>query len=153
MSIWFFINAIIFIFVIWKVSGHIAIQSLVGLIGLTLILYNWTRHAVFSTIRSNISRERKIKFAQLSKKLLPIHKWTGTSALIFIIIHATIVFYFFGFSTSNLKMISGMLAIVALFGVVIFGWLRHIRTTVLRRYIHWGFAYTLIFLVIWHVIL
>lgn len=153
MSIWFFINVLIFIFVLWKVMDNIVIHTLVGLIGVILILYNWTRHAVFSTIRSKISRKRKIKFAQLSKKLLPIHKWTGTTALVVIIIHASIVLYYFGISSINIKMFTGMLAILALIGVVTFGWLRHMRTTVARRYIHWSLAYTLIFLVILHVIL
>lgn len=151
MSIWFFINLVIFTFALWKVVGHLYIHTIAGLIGLTFILYNWTRHAMFSTIRSNINRKRKIKFANISKTLLPFHKWTGTSALLFILLHFFLIFYFFGF-VPNTKMISGLLALFALIGVVAFGWLRYVRTTVARRYIHWTLAYILIFLVMFHIL-
>lgn len=151
MSIWFFINLVIFTFALWKVVGHIHIHTIIGLFGLTFILYNWTRHAMFSTIRSNISRKRKIKFANISKTLLPLHKWTGTSALLFVLLHFVLIFYFFGF-VPNTKMISGLLALFTLIGVVAFGWLRYVRTTVVRRYIHWTLAYILIFLVMFHIL-
>src|SRR5690606_3511632 len=95
MSIWFFINLVIFTFALWKVVGHLHIHTIIGLFGLTFILYNWTRHAMFSTSRSNISRKRKIKFANISKTLLPLHKWTGTSALLFVLLHFVLIFYFF----------------------------------------------------------
>src|SRR5690606_40219584 len=65
----------------------------------TSLLFPYTTlfrsHAMFSTIRSNISRKRKIKFANISKTLLPLHKWTGTSALLFVLLHFVLIFYFF----------------------------------------------------------
>lgn len=155
MSIWFLINLLLFIFVIVKIAtGHIAMHTIIGGIGVVLILYNWTRHAVFATIRSKkVARKRKIKFARLSKKLNRIHKWTGSTALIVILIHAAIVMHYFGFQANNVKMLSGLFAVFILAGVVIFGWLRFIRTTVARRYIHWGLAFALIFLVVVHLVL
>src|SRR5690606_41679687 len=90
----------------------------------TSLLFPYTTlfrsHAMFSTIRSNISRKRKIKFANISKTLLPLHKWTGTSALLFVLLHFVLIFYFFGF-VPNTKMISGLLALFTLIGVVAFG--------------------------------
>lgn len=154
MSIWFFINAIVFFYVMVKVfSGAFGIHIILGGLGITLILYNWTRHAVFSTIRSNISRKRKIKYAKLSKKLLPIHKYTGSSALVVLIIHAGYVLYYFGWQSMNPKMLSGLLAITVLSFVVLFGWLRFIRTTYNRRMIHLILGYCLFVSVVLHIIL
>src|SRR5699024_11743049 len=70
-------------------------------------------------ICSNISRKRKIKYAQLSKKVLPIHKYTGSSALVVLIVHASYVLYYFGWQSMNPKMLSGLLAIVVLSFVVL----------------------------------
>jgi len=151
MSKWFYINIVIFIFIVWKVStGQIVLHTIFGGLGAMFILYNWTRHAVFSTIRSNISRARKIKFATVSKKLLPFHKWTGTTALVMILLHASFVLHYFPFQINNMKMISGLIELLALIGVVLFGWLRHFRTTVARRYIHWTFAYIVIICAVIH---
>lgn len=153
MSKWFFINFLIFIFMIWKVTtGYMTTYTLLGGLGVLFILYNWSRHALFATIRSNISRKRKIKYANISKKLQRVHKWTGTTALMIILAHATIINYYFDFQLGNVKMITGLLALLTLIGVVIFGWLRHIHTTVVRRYIHWGLAYALIFFVVLHLL-
>ncbi|HZW68072.1 MAG TPA: hypothetical protein VFF20_05665 [Pseudogracilibacillus sp.] len=152
MSKWFFINTMIFILVIWKVtSGQVTSHRIIGGLGMLFILYNWTRHAVFSTIRSNISRERKIKFAQLSKKALPFHKWTGTSALILILLHLGLVLGYFPLQIHNPKIVTGIIALFILINLVLFGWLRHIRTTVKRRYIHWTLAYLIIFASLVHI--
>lgn len=153
MSKWFFINFIIFIFALWKVhTGSLMPHRILGGIGMLFILYNWMRHAVFTTIRSNISRKRKIKYATISKKLLPFHKWTGSTALVIILLHVIFVLRYYPLQIHHVKMISGLLALGALIGVVTFGWLRHIRTTVVRRYVHWSFAYAVIILAVIHLL-
>ena len=153
VSIWFFINAFVLIFALWKVlSSYLGVHIVFGALGLLFVLYNWTRHAVFSTIRSNISRRRKIKFANLSKFVLPFHKWTGSTALILIIIHGTLVFQRFSFEWSNWKIISGLVAGSILVAVVGFGWLRWYRTTVNRRYIHLILGYCLFVLIVVHLV-
>lgn len=145
MSRWFYINAVLVLFVCWKVgSSSMASFTLLGGIGMLFILYNWTRQAMFATIRSNISREKKVIFAQISKKALPFHKWTGSTALVLILLHVFTVLQYFPFQLQNLKMLSGLFALLSLSGVVLFGWLRHIQTTVIRRYVHWTFAYLVI---------
>lgn len=151
MNKWFFINVIILIYALWKVlSGSLSLHTILGLFGLICIIHNWMRHALFSTIRSNISRTKKIYFANISKKFGWLHKWFGTSALIIIIAHALVALHLFPFQWTNIKLLSGILAMIILFFVVIFGWLRFIKTTVKRRYIHWSLAYTLIIFVIIH---
>lgn len=152
MSKWFFLNAMIVILVIWEVSsGQITLHRIIGGLGMLFILYNWTRHAVFSTIRSNISRERKIKYAQISKSVLPFHKWTGTTALILILLHLVFVLRYFPLQFQNPKLVTGVIALITLICLVLFGWLRHMRTTVRRRYIHWTLAYLIIFTTLVHI--
>lgn len=153
VSIWFFVNASVLLFALWKIcSNYIGVHIVFGALGLLFVLYNWTRHAVFSTIRSNISRKRKIKYANLSKFVLPIHKWTGSTALVLIIIHGTLVLQRFGFNWSNGKVVSGLVAGSILIAVVSFGWLRWYRTTVNRRYIHLILAYCLFVLIVVHLV-
>lgn len=153
MSKWFYINFGVLIFALWKISsGHIGIHIIFGGLGFLFILYNWTRHAFFATIRSNISRKRKIKFAQLSKKALPIHKWTGTAALLLIIIHAILVIKIFGFQMDNMKMLTGLLTAITLTLVVITGWLRFIRTTYKRRMLHLTLGFCLFSFVLLHLV-
>lgn len=151
MSIWFFINLAVVLFTVWKVStGYLSLPIVFGVLGLLFVLYNWTRHAVFSTIRSNITRQRKIKYAQFSKKVLPLHKYTGSLALLLIMIHGVLVLRSFGFSLENWKILSGLVAGTTLTAVVFFGWLRWYRTTVKRRYIHLILAFCLFGFVLLH---
>lgn len=153
MNKWFVINFIIFIFILWKVgTGSLMLHTIVGGLGILFILYNWMRHAVFTAIRSNMSRQRKIKLATISKKLLPLHKWTGSTALVLISLHLLFVSRYFPLQIMNIKVFSGLLAFLALIGVVTFGWMRHLRTTVARRYIHWTFAYAVIILAVVHLL-
>lgn len=154
MNIWFYINAFIFVFVLWQISKtNLSFHIIFGFIGFVFIMYNWTRHALFATIRSNIRREQKIRFANFTKRFGWIHKWSGTSALLFIILHSAFVLNNFPFQSTNSKFVSGLIALLSLFFVVLFGWLRYWRTTIRRRYLHWTFAYILVFLVIIHLLL
>src|SRR5699024_9319028 len=83
MNKWFYFNLLLILFVLYKVIfGSHLLVSFIGGLGLLFVLFNWTRHAMFSTIRSDIPRIKKIKYAKLSKRVLPIHKWTGMSAFI-----------------------------------------------------------------------
>lgn len=153
MSYWFILNSLLFLLTIFmfltsKGSAHI----LFGIIGLLFYLYNWTRHAMFSTIRSNISRERKIKFAQISKRALPLHRWTGTAALLFITIHAFYIIILFGFNFYHLKFLTGFLAAIILLFLVTTGWLRLFWPSPLKRQLHLKLGLSLFFLIIIHLL-
>lgn len=155
MNKWFLINPIILCFAWIKiiVNDH-GIHTMIGGIALTFILYNWTRHAVFSTIRSpKVPRKRKINFAKLSKRALPIHKWTGSIALIFAVFHMILIFRIYGIQLDQFKLLSGFLSIVILILLVLFGWLRWYKTTVRRRYTHWVLAFLIIFAAIIHILI
>ncbi|HLR15499.1 MAG TPA: hypothetical protein VK144_06710 [Bacillota bacterium] len=152
MSIWFGINVFILVFVLWKVlAGTLSIHILFGASAFFVLLYNFTRHAFFATIRSNIKRSIKIKFAHISKRVLPYHKWTGSLAFFLMVIHASIIIHKFGFHQSSFKMMTGIFAALIFFAVVLFGWLRWYRTTVFRRYAHWILAFFLLFAALIHI--
>ncbi len=155
MSKWFYVNFVVIIVVIWKISStsYIGIQHILGIIGFTFFMFNWMRHAMFATIRSNIPRGKKLIYAKISKKAMPFHRWTGTVALVFIIFHAVTIISHYGFQPHNYKMTFGLMALIIMTFVVIFGWIRQLRTTVKRRILHLAFAFTLFYLIIIHIIL
>ena len=108
---------------------------------------------MFSTIRSNIPRQTKIKYAKLSKRVLPIHKWTGMTAFIIIIYHGYLAINLYGFNLGITKIFSGMFGIIVLTGIVIFGWLRWFKASYIKRIIHLWLGLLLFFVIIVHVIL
>jgi hypothetical protein len=107
---------------------------------------------MYSTIRESRDRKKKIKIAQLIKKDMPFHRWTGTAALIIIAGHGSIVIYQFGFQWGNGKMLSGIVAILILMMVVISGWMRRVKPTGKKRMVHLYLGLTLIIAVIVHLI-
>ncbi len=157
MNKWFYINLSVFVLALWNVFTHFSFPGLLlhislGLLGMMLILFNWTRHAMYSTIRSSHDRQKKIKIAQLIKKDMPFHRWTGTAALIIILFHGTSAIHHFGFQWNNLKFLSGLLAVFILAGVVVTGWMRRIRPTGLKRRAHLYFGISLILLITVHLL-
>lgn len=153
MNKWIYINILILIYAITLVSYNFHVYAQVlGLLGLFIILYNWSRHAIFSMIRSNIPRTQKIKYAQLSKKVLPYHKWTGSLAWLIIFIHGVFVIQNYGWWIQSPKFLLGLIAFLILSLQVFSGWLRWYRTTVKRRYLHWINAFVLIFVIVLHML-
>lgn len=157
MNKWFFFNLFLLFAALWKVmTGYgfptIQIHILLGITGLFFILFNWTRHAVFSTIRNSSDRRKKIKYANFSKKAMPFHRWTGTTSLIIILFHAGFVLNRFGVHLENPKIISGLLAVSVLAGVVISGWMRRIKPSGTKRMVHLRLGLTMFFLILLHVI-
>lgn len=156
MSKWFVLNVMLFIFVISNLVIHplfpaMPLSIVFGFLGFIFFLFNWTRHAVFSTIRDVPNRKTKIKFANLSKKVLPFHKWVGTSALIIIIIHAGFVIYKYGFPWYYGKFLTGVIALIILAGIVTTGWMRLFRPTITKRMLHIYFGVSLFWLIVIHV--
>jgi len=157
MSKWFYINLFVLILALWNVFTHYSFPSLMlhislGFLGLLFILFNWTRHAMYSTIRDSHDRQKKIKIAQLIKKDMPFHRWTGTAALFIILFHGSVAIHRFGFQWDNVKFLSGSLAALILTGVVVTGWMRRLRPTGRKRMAHLYLGLSLIFLIIAHLI-
>src|SRR5699024_5932821 len=154
MNKWFYFNLLLFLFALYKViSGSHLLVSLVGGLGLLFILFNWTRHAMFSTIRSDIPRDIKIKYATISKRILPVHKWTGMTAFIVIISHGFLAIDLYGFNLGMTKIFSGMFGLVILTGIVIFGWLRWFKASYIKRMVHLWLGLLLFFVMIVHVLI
>ncbi len=154
MNKWFYFNFLLMIFAIWKIAtSSLFLHIIFGSLGLLFILFNWTRHAVFSTLRSPISRQKKIKFAKLSKRILPFHKWIGTTALAMIIIHATLVISKFGLDLTNPKMLIGLVAGFTLSCIVLTGWMRLFKPSIRKRLAHLWLGLSMFFIIILHLIL
>lgn len=158
MNRWFFFNFLLLLVALLHLTDKYfwsAGQShlLFGFLGLLFILFNWTRHAMYSTIREAKSRQRKIKYAQLSKKVVHIHKWTGTTALILIIFHLIFTLNIYTITIVSAKLLSGIIAFLLLITVVLFGWLRHFRPTLRKRYIHLYIGMAMVFTILIHLLL
>ncbi|MEK4801627.1 hypothetical protein MHI02_08810 [Oceanobacillus sp. FSL K6-0118] len=157
MSKWFYWNTALLVIVIVRVVTYFSFPKLTlpiifGLIGFLFFLFNWTRNAVFSTIRNVDDRKTKIKLANLSKKVMPFHRYTGTIALVIIIIHVFFIGYWYGFSFTNIKMIFGLLALINLIFMVMTGWWRLMKPTGKLRRIHLRLGISLFFLITLHVL-
>lgn len=127
MSIWFYLNGALLIWAVWNVIGSLAVHStylhiLLGFAGFLFFIFNWTRNAIFATIRNIDDRAVKIKLARFSKKIMPYHRWIGTSSLIIILLHGMSVLFLYNFNFTNLKILTGMLASVNLLLLVLSGW-------------------------------
>lgn len=154
MSRWFFINFLVILFLIWRITtSYFNIPILFGILGFSFFMFNWMRHAMFATIRANISRKWKVRVANISKVKMPFHKWTGTIAFLFIVIHMILVIRLYGFQTDNFKMMFGLMGCIVLFFTVVLGWFRWFRTTVRKRIWHLSLAFTLFYLIVIHIAL
>ncbi|WP_068672604.1 hypothetical protein [Oceanobacillus sp. Castelsardo] len=157
MSKWFYWNTALFFMVIVQVVTHFTFPTLslpiiFGFIGFLFFLFNWTRNAVFSTIRNIDNRKTKIKLANLSKKVMPFHRYTGTTALVFIMMHVFFIVNWYGFSFNNIKMIFGLLAFINLIFMVLTGWWRLVKPTGKLRRIHLRLGISLFILITLHVL-
>lgn len=156
MSLWLYTNILLFVIVIFNLSyplTQLPIHIVLGLSGLFLILFNWSRHAVFSTIRNATDRKKKIRLANISKRVYPFHRWVGSTALVLIIFHAGIIFHRYGFHSANLKLWSGILAGIVLLLMVLSGWLRLYFPSVKKRRVHIYLGLLLFFMVAIHTII
>lgn len=156
MSIWFFLNGALFLWALWNtvqgLAGHsVYYHLLLGLLGFLLFIFNWTRNAVFATIRSTGDRAVKIRLARMSKKIMPWHRWVGTLSCILIILHGAAVFHLYGFNPGSMKMLTGLLATVNLLALVLSGWYSLlIRHNLRTRRLHFGLGLTMFILTAMH---
>ncbi|MDY0407986.1 hypothetical protein ACFFIS_08710 [Virgibacillus soli] len=158
MSIWFLFNLLLLLLSIWKllIRHPFSISYwplLLGFISLLFFLFNWTRHAVFSTIRNTPVRQKKIKWANLSKKVMPIHRWTGTIALFFVIIHGVSIISRYGIPIQWSKFTVGLCAGILMISMVITGWLRLYWPTRTKRMLHLYIGMTLFIIIFLHILL
>ncbi|WP_269409594.1 hypothetical protein [Lentibacillus daqui] len=156
MSKWFYANLLLLLVTVWQVMRHSPFTNIhisVGFIGLLFFLFNWTRQAVFSTIRNTPKRKTKIKLANLSKKIVPFHRWTGTMALIIMIIHAVLAIHRYGFHLQWHKMSVGLVAGLLLIAMVVSGWLRLFWPSVPKRKWHIYIGMTLFVVIFIHILL
>ncbi|GAA3721004.1 hypothetical protein GCM10022378_08880 [Salinicoccus jeotgali] len=158
MSIWFLLNFILVIWAVWNVASGFSANTpylhiLLGFTGFLLFIFNWTRNAVFSTIRNIGDRRKKIRLAQFSKRIRPYHRYVGTGALIIILLHGFLVIDLYTFDPSNMKILTGTIAAFNLLCLVLSGWYRLLVDPRLKiRKLHIGLGISMFVLVIIHFI-
>lgn len=158
MSIWFLLNAALLIWAVWNVAAGLSMHStylhiLLGFSGFLFFIFNWTRNAFFSTIRNVENRQTKVRLAQMSKRIRPYHRWTGTTALIIIILHGVSVVNFYSFDLSNMKILTGLLASINLLILVLSGWYRLLFDSSLKiRKLHIRLGISMFIFVVLHFI-
>lgn len=158
MSIWFLLNGMLLLWAIWNVALGISSHSsyihiLMGFAGFLLFIFNWTRNAVFSTIRNAENRQTKIRLARMSKRIRPYHRWVGTSALVMVILHGLAIVHLYGFNLTNMKILTGFLASINLLLLVLSGWYRLLVDPRIRiRKLHIRLGISMFVLVVIHFI-
>lgn len=158
MSIWFLLNGALLIWALWNVIESLTVQStyyhiLLGFIGFSFFIFNWTRNAVFATIRNADDRQTKIKLAKFSKKIMPSHRWTGTLSIIFILLHGISILHLYNFDITNMKILTGLLAGSTMLLLVLSGWYSLlIRHDLMTRNLHRWLGLSLFILTALHLI-
>jgi|SRR5699024_2449315 len=158
MSVWFVFNALLLIWAVWNVSQGLSIHTtyvhiLLGFAGFLFFIFNWTRNAVFSTIRNVESRATKVRLARISKRIVPYHRWTGTTALVIILLHGVSVINLYSFDLSNMNILTGMLAALNLLILVLSGWYRLLFDSSLKiRRLHIGLGISMFCFTVLHFI-
>lgn len=158
MSIWFLLNGALLIWALWNVIESLTVQStyyhiLLGFIGFSFFIFNWTRNAVFATIRNADDRQTKIKLAKFSKKIMPYHRWTGTLSIIFILLHGISILHLYNFDITNMKILTGLLAGSTMLLLVLSGWYSLlIRHDLMTRNLHRWLGLSLFILTALHLI-
>src|SRR5699024_2861663 len=84
----------------------------------------WTRNAVFATIRNTTDRQKKIRLAKFSKKIMPYHRWIGTLSIILIFTHGAAVLYLYNFDLTNMKILTALLTTLTTMSLVLSLWYR-----------------------------
>ncbi|MBB6454022.1 MFS family permease [Salirhabdus euzebyi] len=157
MNKWFYLNILVLILAIWQgikdSPTFLSLPIIFGIVGLLAILLNWNMHSLFSEIRREKKRERKIKIAKIARKIMPYHMTIGLMALLLITIHVSLIFTEYAFNWQHTKMVSGLLALLALFAQVISGWMRRRRATGKRRRVHLRLGFVLFFSIVVHILL
>ncbi len=74
MNKWFYFNFLLLVLGVWNIIERVQlpffpVHIAFGALGLFFFLFNWTRHAVFSTMRNTSNKQTKIRLANISKKL------------------------------------------------------------------------------------
>jgi hypothetical protein len=157
-KLWIAVNSILMVLsfnYIWFFRPHdsslVVLAQFLAQIAMVLFLININMYFIFLVIRKTSVRQVKIRLAKFSRVMMKWHISIAITATTIIIGHAVINLYkiapVIGFD--NLKIISGYLAVSFLFLTLAAGYLRHKKSSGLRRTFHLTTAmiFFLVFLV------
>ncbi|MCC3357676.1 hypothetical protein [Bacillus sp. REN16] len=155
---WIFFNVLLVIstfIYIWMFRTHdsqiITLGQVFAQIAIILFIVNVNMYFIFLVIRRTKVRKLKITLAKMSRYMMKSHIKLAIIGTILIVFHGGIMLVNLGEAAGymNPKILSGILAILSL-GVTLFaGYLRHKKSSGLRRKFHYttAFIFTIVFLV------
>lgn len=144
--------AIILVWSLWQgyENNTVLIGKLFSQAAMILVLINLNMYFVFLFIRRTKVRQVKIKFAQISKKMMKYHIPIAVTATILIALHAISMLTVHHW---NLKTASGALA-VGVLGVLLYsGYKRRKKATGKRRRFHYTMAFSFFGFAVIHIFL
>ncbi|MEH7222354.1 hypothetical protein V7112_00970 [Bacillus sp. JJ1566] len=160
--IWLFINALLVIstfIYIWvfrtQDSQIVTLGQLFAQIAIILFIVNVNMYFIFLVIRRTKVRKLKIALAKMSRYMMKSHIKLAIIGTILIVFHGGIMLVKLGeiVGFTNPKIISGTLAILCLAMTLYAGYLRHKKSSGLRRKIHYTTAFIFTFLFLIHIFL
>nr|WP_309099909.1 hypothetical protein [Fredinandcohnia onubensis] len=159
---WIFLNALLVIstfIYIWIFRSHdsqiVTLGQVFAQISIILFIVDVNMYFIFLVIRRTKERKLKIALAKMSRKMMKSHIKLAIIGTILIVFHGGIMLVKLGelIGYTNPKMISGILAILLLAITLFAGYLRHKKSSGVRRKFHYTSAFLLTFLFLLHLFL
>lgn len=154
---WIGLNSILIVIILkwsWQkeyISAAVSISKIFSQLSVVLVLMNLNLYFVFLIIRKTNVRKVKVKLAKFSRKAMKLHIPIAVSAVAFIIIHAILMMMNHPHYLTSAKFVSGYVAIFLFIMLLITGYLRHLKSTGLRRRSHFITAFTFFTFVLIHI--
>jgi hypothetical protein len=131
----------------------INIALTVATIVLVLFLTNLSMFVFFRVIRHSKARKIKVFFAQIARYVMKVHIPFALVGTGLVLVHAVIMLLYHPLSILGLKKLSGIMALLVL-GIHLYsGYLKYKRTSRKRQRFHVIMAFTLISMILIHIIL
>ncbi|KAA9023857.1 hypothetical protein [Niallia endozanthoxylica] len=132
-------------------SNTIMIGKVAAQVSFILFLVNLNMYFVFLFIRKSKKRTIKVKFAQISKRLMTFHIPVAVSASLLVFIHIITMIYGKWGHLWGQKTISGIVTFSLLLLLLFSGFLRKKKATGKRRRFHYKTAFVFFGLLILHI--
>lgn len=160
--VWLLLNSVIVVgtcIYIWifrsQDSSVVIVGQVFSQLAILLFFINVNMYFIFLVIRKTKVRKIKISLAKLSRRMMKSHIWIGIMGTILIVFHGGIMLVKVGgnIGYTHTKVLSGILSILLLMITIYAGYLRHKKSSGLRRKFHYVTAFLFTFFFLLHMFL
>jgi hypothetical protein len=157
VTIWLIINFLLIIgMVVWSFlheTDGIAVQiaTVFSQTAVILFLLNINMYFIFLIIRKAKSRKIKLTLAKISRKVMKLHVPIAITASSLIVLHIFLILLNVPLDLSNLKMLTGLIAVCSLVFTLFAGLLRRWKASGFRRKSHIVTAFLFFLFALLHV--